>query len=102
MEHDFIVNEEQIEELKKKLGEANEALESQVIHIYTQIKTLGHYWNGDSYNVFSKKCEEFHPTLDALVALVGGFKTMIENDITSPGIDHDLIENIAKALNMEF
>lgn len=100
MEHDFIVNVENIDELRTKLGEAKEALEQQVIVIYNQIDSLENSWSGDSYNTFKEKCESFHPTLNALVALLGGFQTMLDNQIINVTADSNLVSEVKSALEM--
>lgn len=78
---DFIYDYEQFSELYKILDNAGKTISDNVEAIYNGIDAMNEGWSGAEYEEFRESAYNYKSYLDALEAVYGVYKTMLEYQV---------------------
>ncbi len=81
MAYNFEVDSTKVEELATKMDEWANKLQEEFDTIYSLIGDLQNVWDGNSYQTFKVRCDEFRPAMDTIVTTYKAYGLLFKSNV---------------------
>lgn len=83
MAYETAVDSSKAADLSTQLINAATQLSSDFGEIFSKIDGLENYWSGVAYDTFKKKCHDFKPAMDTLVAVLQAYASLLSTNVNN-------------------